>query len=203
MTLWPPQLMSDDCNNAALPALDAQWLTRYRCLSLAARPWSERSLVRPTRHGLPAGGTEATGVRDYSPGDELRWIDWKWCARRDEVLTRTFEGRQDRPMTVLLDISRSMAEDFTGGPLGQPAPGLKFRMAQRLAAAAGCAALDAMAVFRLVPFSGSLCPGPPPLRDRWRVLRLLRFIERLAPDDSPTDLGNAVAALVRQPGCRG
>ncbi len=195
--------MSDDWDHSPAPVFEAEWLTRYRSLSLASHRFGGRSLLRQPSGVLPAGGTEVTGVRDYSPGDDLRTIDWKLCARRDEVLTKTFEGRVDRPMTVLLDVSGSMAEWPVSGGHRKVRPGAKFRLAQRIAAVAGCTALDSLTIFRLFPFSGGLCPGLPALRGRWHALRLLRFLAELAPHDSPTDLGNAVAAFMRQPGRRG
>ncbi len=195
--------MTHQRDNVPASVFTAEWLRRQRMLSLASRRLRESSLLRASSRMLPAGGTEAVGVRDYAPGDDLRYVDWKLCARRDEILTRTFECRADLPMAVLLDISRSMASGQGGEGKGDGRPGPKFNLARQLAGVAGCVALEAMAPFRLVPFSGGLCLGLPVLRGRWQTLRLLRFLERLVPDDSPTDLAATVDAFVRRGGPRG
>lgn len=195
--------MNHDRDNAPAPVFATEWLTRFRCLSLQAQRAGPRSLFTPRPRRLPGGGTEATGVRDYSPGDDLRHVDWHLCARRDEVLTRTFEGTAEVHLAVLLDVSRSMDICAAGGRRNAAPERSKFRLARRMAAMAGCWALENAATFSLATFSGGLGPGLPTLRGRRQPMRLLRFLEGLEPEDSPTDLRGAVAALVRRPQRRG
>ncbi|MDY0165792.1 MAG: DUF58 domain-containing protein [Thermoguttaceae bacterium] len=195
--------MNHDRDNAPAPIFTTEWLTRLRCLSLQAQRAGAASLFTPRPRKLPAGGTEATGVRDYSPGDDLRYVDWHLCARRDEVLTRTFEGTAERHLAVLLDVSRSMevrpagVGAAEGGDETVP-PRSKFRLARQIVAAAGCWALENAAVFSLATFSGGLGPSLPALRGGRQTMRLLRFLEGLQLQDSPTDLCGAAATLARR-----
>ncbi len=189
--------MTHQRDNVSASVFSAEWLVRQRTLSLASRRLQKTSILRTSSRMLPAGGTEAVAVRDYVPGDDPRLVDWKLCARRDEVLTRTYQCRADVPMTVLLDISRSMAGGQGAGGEGSGRSGLKFDLARQLAGVAGCVAIEAMTSFRLVPFSGRLCRGLPALRGKWQALRLLRFLERLEPDALPTDLAASAGAFVR------
>ena len=62
---------------------------------------------RPTR--LPSGGTEATNLRDYTPGDDPWHIDWGICARHDELRVREYAGTARRQATLLLDVSSNLA----------------------------------------------------------------------------------------------
>ncbi|MDQ7863681.1 DUF58 domain-containing protein [Peribacillus frigoritolerans] len=32
-----------------------------------------------------------SGVREYQPGDQLSWINWKATARTSEIMTKEFE----------------------------------------------------------------------------------------------------------------
>lgn len=57
---------------------------------------------------LPAGGTEMTGLRDYSPGDDPRRIEWGICARHDELRVREYGGTALRHAYILLDVSYGM-----------------------------------------------------------------------------------------------
>jgi uncharacterized protein (DUF58 family) len=150
-------------------------------------------LLAPDRNLSAWGGTEAVGLRPYVPGDDYRQVDWRLCARRDELFTRTYDGGGDVPCYFLLDCSASMG-------LGSPS---KFDAARRLAAALGAAALAAGNAIDISPFSGRMLPGGLRLRGKNQVLRLLRFLDTLALDASPTDLGRAAAALAgryQQPG---
>ncbi len=181
----------------------AGWLARFHYLALRAERVGVSPLFAKRPRKLPAGGTEATGVRDYCPGDDLRYVDWHLCARRDEVMTRTFEGTGDLHVSVLLDVSRSMGVDSAdAGRHGSPA-GAKFKLARQMAAACGCWALENLAAFSLVTFSGGLGPALRRLRGRWRLVQVLRFLEPLQPDAAPTDLAAAAAAFVRLPQPRG
>lgn len=119
---------------------------------------------------LPAGGTEVTCHRDYSPGDDFHAINWTLCARRDELYVKLFEGQADRDVHIMLDCSASMG-------LGRPA---KFQLARQVAAALGYVSLLRLDRVIVAAFADGLVAGLPPLRHESRVLRLLRFLEKLA-----------------------
>ena len=94
--------------NIAMASADRDFLKRLHYLSLLANRAGGGPLLAAPRRKLPAGGTEVTALRDYAPGDDYRLIDWVWCARRDELLTKVFEGHTDLHSYVLLDCSASM-----------------------------------------------------------------------------------------------
>jgi uncharacterized protein (DUF58 family) len=169
----------------AMPLFDSQFLTRLRWLELVARR-IETGLAAPTTTRLPAGGTELTGHRDYTPGDDLRHLDWTVCARHDELLVRQFEGEADPHLYVLLDGSTSMAA-------GMPR---KFDVALRAAAALGYLALKKLVRVRIVVFSDRIDRQSVPLRGEVRIVQLLRFLETLSTRQSATDLTGAARAFV-------
>lgn len=53
-------------------------------------------------------GMEFEEVREYIFGDDVRDIDWRVTARRQEPYTKIFNEEKDREITVLLDFSASM-----------------------------------------------------------------------------------------------
>jgi uncharacterized protein (DUF58 family) len=96
--------------------------------------------VRRTRVGRTRGErlTKRKGVsiefadyRDYTPGDDLRHVDWNVLARLDAPVMRTYQDEEDLNVYVLLDRSPSM--EFGTPP--------KIEAARRLAEAIGLAAL--------------------------------------------------------------
>jgi uncharacterized protein (DUF58 family) len=150
-----------------------------------------RLLASP--HDDSVWGGETTGLRDYVPGDDYRYVDWNLCARRGELRTKTFVSGGPRPRYFLLDCSMSMG-------VGHPT---KFDAARRLAAVLGCAALAAGTSVGITAFSGRVLAELPRLCGRNQRLRLLRFLDALALDASPTDLDRAAAVLAgrhQQPG---
>ena len=48
----------------------------------------------------------AASVREYHPGDGLRWIHWRTSARRDSLFVRIFEGTPASDWWILLDMNR-------------------------------------------------------------------------------------------------
>jgi len=167
---------------------DERVLKRFRHLSLVARRPGARSLLYAPPAKLPGGGTEPTGLRDYAPGDDYRHVDWRLCARRDELLTKIFEGDVDRHAYVLLDCSASMA-------LGTPP---KFHIARQIAAALAYAALSRRDRVGLAAFADGLVGMAGPVRHPGRLPALLRLLGELRPQGKRTDLMRAVEAFVRR-----
>ncbi len=65
-------------------------------------------------HSSPYRGynQEFAEHRQYQPGDELRYLDWKLFARTDRFYVKQFEADTNLRATVILDASKSM--DFCG-----------------------------------------------------------------------------------------
>jgi uncharacterized protein (DUF58 family) len=54
-------------------------------------------------------GTEFDSLRDYVDGDDVRSIDWRASARRQQVVVRTWRPERDRRVLLMLDTSRTSA----------------------------------------------------------------------------------------------
>ena len=54
-------------------------------------------------------GTEFDALRDYVAGDDVRSIDWRATARRQEVVVRTWRPERDRQVVLVLDTGRTSA----------------------------------------------------------------------------------------------
>ncbi len=91
-----------------IPRPTAQRLAQWRRLMLnTARSFAGGS---GRRLGPTVGGTiEFADFRPYSPGDDLRTVDWNLYARSDRLWVRTFLKEQEVRLALLLDASESMA----------------------------------------------------------------------------------------------
>jgi len=168
--------------------LDAELLCRLRYHALAAR----RAAAGPGRG--PAGnrwrpvGLELVALRDYAPGDDPRQIDWTWCARRDELLTKVYAGELDRRGYVLLDCSRSMG-------WGE---GTKFDLARQIAAALTYCGLWQGECRGLTAFAERAVGQVAWLRGVPRFAAAARFLETLCVSGDGTDLAAAAVGFVRR-----
>lgn len=54
-------------------------------------------------------GTEFDSLREYVVGDDVRSIDWRATARRQDVVVRTWRPERDRRVLVVLDTGRTAA----------------------------------------------------------------------------------------------
>jgi len=61
-------------------------------------------------------GTEFDSLRDYVLGDDVRSIDWRATARRQQVVVRTWRPERDRRVLLLLDTSRTSAARVGDAP---------------------------------------------------------------------------------------
>jgi uncharacterized protein (DUF58 family) len=59
-------------------------------------------------------GTEFAELREYSTGDDPRFIDWKATARRGHPLIRVLEPEQEQTLIILLDRGRLMTAQIQG-----------------------------------------------------------------------------------------
>lgn len=54
-------------------------------------------------------GSEFDSLREYVIGDDVRSIDWRATARRNDVVVRTWRPERDRHVVIVLDTSRTSA----------------------------------------------------------------------------------------------
>ena len=88
--------------------IDPQALMRIRNLELRAKVVMEgfwNGMHRSPFHGF---SVEFTEYRQYSPGDDIRYLDWKLYARSDRYYLKKFEDETNLRCHLLVDNSRSM-----------------------------------------------------------------------------------------------
>lgn len=78
----------------AVGRLTRRWTQLYR-ESVEAR--------RGRRHDRSAQQQEYHGLREYRPGDSMRWIHWRTTARIGRPMVREFEQQSEQEVAVLLD----------------------------------------------------------------------------------------------------
>ncbi len=160
----------------------AAFLQQLEGLHLLARQIS-RGRQRAERRSVKRGaGLEFADFRPFSPGDDIRAIDWNVFARSRHLLLKLFEEEEDLHVHLLLDATASMA-------WGDPP---KFDSARRIVAGLAYLALanlDRAGVAALGPRDQAQWR---PSRGRARFLRLLRHLESLGTNPGAADLAAGV-----------
>ncbi len=90
-------------------AIDLDALMRIKSLELRARVVVEgllSGLHRSPYHGF---SVEFTEYRQYTPGDDPRFVDWRVFARSDRYFVKRFEDETNLRCYLVVDLSHSMS----------------------------------------------------------------------------------------------
>ena len=87
---------------------DPQVLARISSLKITATNLVDGILSGQHRSRHKGSSVEFAEYKDYSPGDEIRHIDWKVAGKTDKYHVKQFEQSTNLKCTILLDSSGSM-----------------------------------------------------------------------------------------------
>ncbi|MEH3036627.1 MAG: DUF58 domain-containing protein [Sphingomonas adhaesiva] len=87
---------------------DPAFLDRVQALSLRIAAAQKGGRLADQRTAARGQGSDFADFKPYVAGDDLRAIDWNIYSRLGKAFVRVFEERQDLPVYLLLDVSRSM-----------------------------------------------------------------------------------------------
>ena len=142
-------------------------------------------------------GIEVENFKEYTEGDDLRFLDWNAMARLDQPLIRTFRVQRQIEITALVDASASM-----GMPASDDKLGLGLALGASLAYI-GMADNDAV---RLGAFSvrrGKMCFETTPFHRRRESYLNFKDFVRAVEAGGETRLGAAVDQLLLERRPRG
>lgn len=127
-------------------------------------------LHRSLAHGF---GMEFEQYRNYSPGEDLKYLDWKALARSDKLYTKVFQEETDTDCLILVDASGSM------GYAGRSAPCSKQRYAAMVAACLAYLAERQGDHPGLYVYGEEVRQFVPPRRQRAGMATIMRVLEGL------------------------
>ncbi len=109
-TLGPTQLHTGDPFGIYAVRLDDPASTTLMVMppiiplpKIDVAPGGSSGAARP-RSNAPERTVSAGSVREWMPGDSLRWIHWRTFARRDEPYVRIFDGTPAGDWWIFLDV---------------------------------------------------------------------------------------------------
>lgn len=171
---------------------DEDFLRQLELLQVIARRLI-RGRQRAERKTKKVGsGLEFADHREYSPGDDIRSVDWNVLARLGTTLVRLFEEDEDLPLRLVVDVSDSMLTK----------DGHKLIYAQKIAAALAYVGLAGLDRVGLTAFSSTVHETLPAIRGKGRIFRVFEFLKNTKLG-GPTDIYSGckrVAAQASAPG---
>lgn len=162
---------------------DPAFLERLNAFTLRIAAAQKGGRLADQRTSARGQGSDFADFKPYVAGDDLRTIDWNIYRRLGKAFTRVFEERQDLPVYIMLDVSRSL---FVERP---PRIGAAMRTALALAAVA-LGQQDAVSLFTV---ADSMATGLKNVSGKGAIARVARLLSEQTPGG-----GTALAAALSQ-----
>ena len=175
--LSPPGALQGD---AEAPAdAEARIRREVRAIEIQARTALRERMAGDFRSAFRGRGLEFASIRAYTPGDEVRMIDWNVTARRGAPYVKEFVEERERTLLIVLDVSRSAGFGTTGRSVR--------RFAIEVAGLLGFSAAASRDRVGAIAFSDRTEYLLRPARGGAHVLRLLHDLLHLQPQGTGSD----------------
>jgi len=177
--------------------LDPKILDKITRLDVRARLVVEGFITGMHKSPYHGFAVEFASHREYTPGDDLKHVDWKVWSRTDRWYIKEYEEETNLKCTILLDCSKSMrygehAADRTS----------KFDYAATAAACLAYLLQRQQDAVGLVTFDNDVRVNLPPATHPNHVKLLVHELEQAEPD-SRSDVGDVFRRLAEQISRRG
>jgi uncharacterized protein (DUF58 family) len=156
-------------------SLDPRTLAKIKGLHLRARHIVEGYVAGLHRSPFHGFSIEFAEHREYTPGDDLRHVDWKVFGRTDKYYVKQYDDETNLVCQLVLDISESMAYRSARAPLS------KLEYAQTLAAALAWLVLQQQDAVGLVTFDQQIRSQVRPSSSPSHLQQLFQVLESVQP----------------------
>lgn len=170
-------------------ALGRDVLDKVRRIRIRTRTILESGIVGSYHAVFKGRGMEFDEVREYTPGDDARTLDWNVTARMGAPYVKKYVEERDLTLLLVVDVSGSLA--FGSRFL------LKRDYAAELAAVLAFSAVANQDRVGAVLFSDRIEAVIPPRRGRDHAQRIVRDLLALEPQGRGTDLQGALRVAGR------
>jgi len=164
-------------------------LRQLRRIEIRTQHLADEQLAGTYHSVFKGQGLSFHEVREYTPGDDVRFIDWNVSARMSEAYVKVFT--EEREMTVMLVVDLSASEQW--GTVRAS----KARVAAEVSALCAFSAIKNNDNVGLVIATDVIEKLVPPKKGDKHVMRVIREIIGFEPEYSGTNLKLALQTLVK------
>jgi uncharacterized protein (DUF58 family) len=158
-----------------------------RELEIRTRRMVDDSMAGAYHSVFKGRGMDFDEVREYSPGDEVRTIDWNVTARAGRAFVKKFT--EERELTIFLVVDISASGNFGSGELA------KRDLAAEVASVLAFSAIRNSDKVGLILYTDRIERYLPPKKGRRHVLRVVRDILYHEPQGFRTDTVKTLDAV--------
>lgn len=169
--------------------LTSETLSRIRKIQIYSRKLVSNHFAGAYHAVFKGRGITFDNVRPYTPGDNIRDIDWNVTARMGEPFVKQYV--EERELTVILAIDTSASMHF--GTRSRT----KHALAAELSAVLAYAAIQNNDQVGLILFGEKIEKVIPPRKGRNHILRIIRELLVMPSAGAGTNLGLAIQTLQR------
>ncbi len=159
-------------------------MSGMRQLEIRTRRLVNDSLAGAYHSVFKGRGMDFDEVREYTPGDEVRTIDWNVTARAGRTFVKKFT--EERELTIFLLVDISASGNFGSGAFS------KRDLAAELASVLAFSAIRNSDKVGLLLYTDRVERYLPPKKGRRHVLRVVRDILYHEPEGTGTDIVKAL-----------
>jgi uncharacterized protein (DUF58 family) len=171
---------------------EAQVLSRISTLKMSTMNLVDGLLTGQHRSRHKGSSVEFAEYKDYSPGNEIRHIDWKVAGKTDKYHVKQFEQSTNLKCTVLLDTSGSMGYQ---SPLDEHSP--KMEYARNLVAALSYLLLKQFDAVGLTLFNDQVVEHIPPRSKASHFQHILHGLANISPQGT-TEVADVLGGLAER-----
>lgn len=162
-------------------------LKKVRKIEIKTRGLSRQIFAGEYHSAFKGRGMAFSEVREYQPGDDVRSMDWNVTARLNTPYVKVFE--EERELTVMLLVDVSGSRMF--GTKAKTKRDLITEISAVLSFSASANNDKVGALF----FSSKVEKFIPPKKGRSHLLRIIRELLEFEPEESGTNVGEALRYL--------
>lgn len=151
--------------------LDPRTLARLKGLHVRSRQIVEGYVAGLHRSPYRGFSIEFAEHREYVPGDDLRYVDWKVFGRTDKFYLKQYEDETNLICYLVLDVSESMTYRGPDSPMS------KLEYAQCLAASLAWLVLQQHDAVALVTFDRQIRANVQPGSNATHLRQLLQVMD--------------------------
>jgi uncharacterized protein (DUF58 family) len=165
----------------------AELLKKVRKIEIKTRGLSNQIFSGEYHSAFKGRGMAFSEVREYTPGDDIRTIDWNVTARLNTPYVKVFEEERELNVVLLVDVSAS-------GNFGTHTA-FKRDLITELCAVIAFSASQNNDKIGVIFFSDQIEKFIPPKKGKSHILRIIRELINLEPKSKGTDITVALKFL--------
>lgn len=162
-------------------------LKKVRKIEIKSKGLSNHIFSGEYHTAFKGRGMSFSEVREYQFGDDIRAIDWNVTARFNHPYIKVFEEERELTVMLLIDISRSAYF----GSVDQ----FKKDIITEISAILSFSAINNNDKVGVIFFSDKIEKFIPPKKGKSHILRIIRELIDLEPQNTGTDVAEALRFL--------